>query len=197
MRVGLPRPAGRDRDLDDRRDPGFLAGVDAVIDQFLDDDPRPLVSLVAGLRDQLLLGAKFHQARRGERHALDLVRRLVRLCFGRPDTMRRGFRPNRARATLTAPTLQPKAAAIDGGLLAALPHLLQLLPAIGRPAHACDLTSANFVKISDLGGDFSKLKQFGTVADTASGTALANRSDSSVMTRHLPTEARALLQGAL
>ena len=85
MRVGL---AARRLDLAwpvvivtlmTRRDFGFLASVDAVIDQLFGDDPRPLVGLVPGLGDQLLLGAEFHQPRSGEGHPLDLVRRLVRL----------------------------------------------------------------------------------------------------------------------
>ena len=146
----LPALAGRDRDLDDRRDLGFLAGVDRVVDQLLDDDARPLVGLVPGLRDQLLLGAEFHQPRRGERYALDLVRRFIRLCFGRPDTMRRGFRPKRARATLTAPTLHPKAAAIAGAL-SPRSHISCSCCRRSAVQLMRDLTSANFVKTSGWG----------------------------------------------
>ena len=82
----------------------------------------------------ILLGAEFHEARGGERHPFDLVRRLIRL-LRTPDTIRRGFRPNRARATLMAPTLQPKAAAMTE-LVAAVPHLPQPLLPLGRPADA-------------------------------------------------------------
>ena len=134
MRVGFAALAGRDRDLDDRRDFGFLAGVDAVVDQLLDDDARPLV----GLRGRSARPAPSRVQNSMSREVVNATRSI--LCagssgsFGRPDTMRRGFRPNRARATLMAPTLQPKAAAITGALSPRSHIFVQQLPALRRPA---------------------------------------------------------------
>ena len=54
----------RNRDL--RRDAGLLGTVDPVVDQLLDDDERPVLDPVAGLRDQLALGAEFEQPRCAE-----------------------------------------------------------------------------------------------------------------------------------
>ena len=140
MRVGFARVAstcvaGRDRDLDDRRDLGFLASVDAVIDQLFDDDARPLVGLVPGLSDQLLLGAEFHQARGGERHPLDLVRRLIRLLRTPGHDAARLQAEPRPR-DVDGADLAAQGRGNDGGLVAAVPHLPQQLLALRRPADA-------------------------------------------------------------
>jgi hypothetical protein len=74
--------------------------------------------------------------------------------FGRPDTMRRGVRPNRARATLTAPTLHPKAAAMTEAL-SPRSHISRSSSWRSTVQPTRDLTSANFVKISDPGRGFS------------------------------------------
>ena len=57
--------------------PASSQTIDAVINQLFDDNQQPTAEFVASLRDQFFLGAKFHQARRGERHALDLMHWLV------------------------------------------------------------------------------------------------------------------------
>jgi hypothetical protein len=57
--VAHPDPAARHRDMDHRRDAGFLSAVQTVVDAFLDDDQRPGVGLVAGLGHQLLARAEF------------------------------------------------------------------------------------------------------------------------------------------
>ena len=51
-------PVVVDGDGDLRRDAGLLAGVEGVVDQLLEDDQRPRVTAMPGLRDKLLLGAK-------------------------------------------------------------------------------------------------------------------------------------------
>ena len=51
--VAHPDLAACDSDPDHRRDAGFLAGIERVVDQLLYDDQRPVVGLVAGLCDQL------------------------------------------------------------------------------------------------------------------------------------------------
>ena len=63
--AGMPGPLSRDGDAgrvdlnrDLRRDAGLLAGVERVVDELLEDDQRPLVDVVSGLRGQLLLRAK-------------------------------------------------------------------------------------------------------------------------------------------
>ena len=90
---------------------------------------------MAGLRDQFLLGAEFHQARSGERHALDLVRRLVRLLrASRHDAARLQAEP-RPR-DVDGADLAAQGRGNNRGLVAAIPHLLQLLPALRRPADA-------------------------------------------------------------
>ena len=134
--VAFSSPGGRNGDIDDRRDPGFLTGVDAVIDQFFDDDPQPIERRMPGLRDQLLLTGELHQARGGEGHALDLVRRLVRL-LPRPAghdaaRLQAEARPGDVDgAVLTAQGRR------DGGhLVAAIPHVPQELLALQCPTDA-------------------------------------------------------------
>ena len=63
-----------DLDADHRRDAGFLGGVERVVDQFLENDERPLIGAVADLLDQLALGAEIEQAGRSERLALEDAR---------------------------------------------------------------------------------------------------------------------------
>ena len=59
--VGDGDPVLVDADGDLRRGPGFLAGVEPVVDQLLEDDERPVLGLVPGLRDQLLAAAEIEQ----------------------------------------------------------------------------------------------------------------------------------------
>lgn len=49
--VAYGDPGGVHRDPDRRCNAGFLAGVNGVVGQLLDDDERPLLALVAGLGD--------------------------------------------------------------------------------------------------------------------------------------------------
>ena len=159
MRVGLPDLPVVIVTLMTGAISGFLGSIDGVIDQLLDDDARPLVGLVAGLRDQFLLSAELHQPRCGERHPLDLVRRFVRLLL-RDDQTRSGAasRPNRARATLIAPTLQPKAAAMTGALS---PRSHISCSSCRRSAVQLmrDLTSADFAKTGGPDPSFSLLNR--------------------------------------
>ena len=71
---GRCRPPGSCRGstvhLDLRRDAGLLAGVERVVDQLLEDDQRPVVRLVPGLRHQLLATAELEQPAGAERRAL-------------------------------------------------------------------------------------------------------------------------------
>ena len=71
------RPAV-DRDRYDRRDLGFLGGIERVVEQLFLDHQRPFVDIVAGLVDQFPAGAEFHQPRHLERHARQLFRRFSR-----------------------------------------------------------------------------------------------------------------------
>ena len=130
------RLAGRDGDLDDRRDLGILAGVNAVIDQLLGDDAQPLIGLVTGLRDQLLLGTEFHQARRGERYPLDLVHRLIRFLLGTAGDDAAGLKAEPRPGDGNGAGLTTKGVGNRGQLVAARPHRLQQLPALRRPADA-------------------------------------------------------------
>ena len=47
---------------DHRGNSRFLGGVESVVDQFLENDQRPLVGAVADLLDQFTLGAEIEQA---------------------------------------------------------------------------------------------------------------------------------------
>src|SRR3982751_5828064 len=61
--VGDPDRAVADIDLDTRGDAGLLAGVEAVVDQLLDGDLRPLLRPVADLAGELARGGEIQQAR--------------------------------------------------------------------------------------------------------------------------------------
>jgi hypothetical protein len=61
---------GRYFDADLRRDPGFFRRVQRVIDQFLEDDQRPVLDVVTGLRDQLFPAAELCEPRGFECDAL-------------------------------------------------------------------------------------------------------------------------------
>jgi hypothetical protein len=79
---------------------------------------------VAGLRDQLLLGAEFHEARCGERHALDLVRRFIRLVPRPARGKAAGLQPEPRPRDVDRTDLAAQGGGNDGRLVAAVPHLL-------------------------------------------------------------------------
>src|SRR5262249_9099809 len=68
--VGDRDPVTGHVDMDAWRRPGFLARVDRVIDQLLQDDQRPLLDTVSRLVDQLLAGAELQKARSRKRLAV-------------------------------------------------------------------------------------------------------------------------------
>src|SRR5262249_16573181 len=117
-----------------------------------------VAGLVASLGDQFLLGTELHEPRGLERHALDLVHRVVGLLL-RPT--------GDATARLPAET---RPSAIDGSDVAAqdpgdgrrgiavVPHLLQLPPAYRSPGDA-RLNIGVFVKILHGAVDFSLLNR--------------------------------------
>lgn len=73
-----------DRHLNDRRDCGLLAGVEGVIDAFLEDHERPYLDRMPGRDLQLLLRAELRQPRDRGGDALDLVPRLIFDLSARP-----------------------------------------------------------------------------------------------------------------
>jgi Protein of unknown function (DUF763) len=58
--------------------PGFLASVECVVDELLEDDQRPVLGLVPGLRDQLLAAAEIEQPAGAERGSLQGARVALR-----------------------------------------------------------------------------------------------------------------------
>jgi hypothetical protein len=72
-----------DTDGDLRHGAGFLAGVERVVDQLLQDDQRPVTGLVTGLRDQLLATAEIEQPARLKGGSRQMVSALCRLSRGR------------------------------------------------------------------------------------------------------------------
>jgi hypothetical protein len=52
-----------------RSDPGVFAGIEGIVDQFLEHDQRPVVCSVADLGLQVLLGEKVEQSACSERRA--------------------------------------------------------------------------------------------------------------------------------
>ena len=61
-----------DRDGDVRRDSGLLGGIEGVVEKLLEDDQRPVVDVVSGLRDQLLDRREVEEPRGREGGALQL-----------------------------------------------------------------------------------------------------------------------------
>jgi hypothetical protein len=76
-------PVFIDADGDRGCDPCLLAGVERVVDQLLEDDERPVVWLVTGLRDQFLAAAEIEQTARLKGGSLQMVSALCRLSRGR------------------------------------------------------------------------------------------------------------------
>ena len=66
---------------DDRRDLGFLTGIQRIVHQLLEHDQRPVIGRVTGLILQLALGAELHEPRDPEGHAGQFR---LRLCLGFP-----------------------------------------------------------------------------------------------------------------
>ena len=113
--------AGRGRYLDHdfRRDAGLLAGVDRVVDQLLQDDERPVIGLVAGLRRQLLDGAEFEQPGGAERLAMQARWRCSHIRLGMLSGPCRASAmsiPASARATAPGPLFCGMAQAVPSPL---------------------------------------------------------------------------------
>ena len=77
--AGMPGPLSRivmrvllDRNGDVRRDSGLLGGIEGVVEKLLEDDQRPVVDVVSGLRDQLLDRREVEEPRGREGGALQL-----------------------------------------------------------------------------------------------------------------------------
>ena len=99
-----------DTDGDLRRGAGFLAGVERVVDQLLEDDERPVLGLVPGLRNQLLATAEIEQPARLKGGSLQMVSALCRLSRGRGGRqVHRNHlrRPRQGRPTWRA-SVQPR-----------------------------------------------------------------------------------------